>query len=205
MPHRSTKWRWKKRGRRPISLNVGRRLKEQEREKRIRASLVQLTKREFPGFSIFLDLWDLDGIPLDLVAVVAHDLLGFGWRTRKPNKKKRSATHLPGIVKMLLYEAPYLSKQQAEAFVKDNPEWLKHFNLSDRPISRSGRRIKRFGIVEGSPCCISKVFPHISRRMVCYWRKHAQYKEVVRDFDTLKPSPIFRSAPSTWDRAPFFR
>ena len=195
MPHRSTQWRWKKHGR-PISPNIGRRVKQQRREKRIRELLVQLTKQLLPGFSIYLNLWVRDGIPLDLVAVVAHDVLGFGYRSRRPDRKN--------LVKVLLRDLPYLSKEKAEALVKDGGEWLAHYKPSDQPISESGRRIKRFGIVEGSPCCISKLFPHISRRMACYWRKHPKYKEVSRDIDTMTPAPRFRSPPSSWPQAPFF-
>ena len=129
-----------------------------------------------------LKLWQRDGISMDLVAVAAHDVLQFGARrARRPDKKR--------MMKMLLHEYPYLSKREAQALIGDpaNERWLKHFRPSDRRINRSRIRVKQFGIAAGSPCGISKVFPHISRRMACYWRKHPDYSEIMRDLETLRP------------------
>jgi hypothetical protein len=173
MPHRSTKWRWKKNGR-PASPHSGRQLKQKAREQRTRKLLIGLLNEKFPRvpakeFQRWLNESLQDGNPIDLIAVAAHDVLCFGRRTRRPDKRR--------LAKLLMAEYPKLTKQQALELVQSGGEWLKYFDRSGRRIDEIHRPLDE----EDSPCCVSRIFTHVSRRMACYWRQHPDYKHLARD------------------------
>jgi hypothetical protein len=173
MPHRSTKWRWKKSGR-PNSPHPGRRLKQKAREQRTRKLLIKLVNEELPlmfvpdEFREWLNDLLRNGNPVDLIAVAAHDVLSFGRRTRRPDKKRRAT--------LLLKQYPQLTNEQARQFATEDGKWLNYVETAS-PEFR--------WIASSRPCCVSKVFTHITRRMACYWRRHSAYENIKEDVRTF--------------------
>ncbi len=188
MPDRTTIWRWKKYGR-PRS-GRGRRLRIQPAN-HIRDRLIGLVAQseiiEESAAIEFVDCSPED--PLDLVAVVLNDYFQLGLRTRTPNSVQ--------LARRLQTAYPNLTKQDCEQFAASGEPWLAEFTRHVEPSMTLNRaRVFRemfsdnddsdlaatqtFSHRERQLCSISQLFPSISRRMECYWRKHRHYMRIVR-------------------------
>jgi len=188
MPHRTTIWRWKKKGR-PRS-GRGRRLRTKP-DNLIRARLITLLAQsemiEEAAASEFVDSAPSD--PIDLVAVVLNDFFHLGLRTRTPNFAQ--------LTRRLQAAYPKLTKEQCEQFAASGKPWLAEFTKHTEPnMSLNGARLFRemfsdnddsdlpamqtFSHRERQCCSISRLFPSISRRMEWYWRRDPRYMRIAR-------------------------
>jgi hypothetical protein len=188
MPHRTTIWRWKKKGR-PRS-GRGRRPRL-EPENQIRERLIGLlAQSEIIEEGAASELVDgSPGDPIDLVAVVLNDFFHLGLRTRTPNSAQ--------LTRRLQAAYPKLTKEQCEQFAASGEPWLAEFTKDTEPSkSLNGARFFRemfsdnddsdlpsmqtVSHRERERCSISRLSPSISRRMECYWRKDPRYMRIVR-------------------------
>lgn len=129
------------------------------------------------------------GDPIDLVAVVLNDFFHLGLRTRTPNSAQ--------LTRRLQAAYPKLTKEQCEQFAASGEQWLAEFTKDTEPSMRlNGARVFRemfsdnddsdlpamqtFSHRERGCCSISRLFPSISRRMECYWRKDPRYRRIAR-------------------------
>jgi hypothetical protein len=127
--------------------------------------------------------------PIDFVAVVLNDFFHLGLRTRTPNSAQ--------LARRLHAAYPKLTKKQCEQFAGSGEPWLAQFTKHTEPsISLNGARLFRemfsnndesdlpamqtFSHRERERCSISRLFPSISRRMECYWRKDPRYMRIAR-------------------------
>jgi hypothetical protein len=129
------------------------------------------------------------GDPIELVAVVLNDFFHLGLRTRTPNSAQ--------LARRLQTAYPNLTKQQCEQFAASGEPWLAEFT-KDAEVSITLNRTRLFRQIfsdsdesdlgamqtfssrERGPCSISRLFPSISRRMECYWRKDPRYMRIAR-------------------------
>ena len=129
------------------------------------------------------------GDPIDLVAVVLNDYFQLGLRTRTPNSVQ--------LARRLQTAYPNLTKQQCEQFAASGEPWLAEFTKDAEPSMTLNRTrafremfsdsddsdlaaMQTFSHRERQPCSISRLFPSISRRMECYWRKDPRYMRIAR-------------------------
>jgi hypothetical protein len=129
------------------------------------------------------------GDPIDLVAVVLNDLFHLGLRTRTPNFAQ--------LTRRLQAAYPKLTKEKCRQLAASGDPWLAEFRKDPEPrTSLTGARLFReilshnddsdlsamqiFLHRERGRCSISRLFPSISRRMECYWRKDPRYKRIAR-------------------------
>jgi hypothetical protein len=118
-------------------------------------------------------------LPVDLVAVAAFDdpELDLAYRGERPNPPAKE-------VRRLLRKAyPYIQESEVRQALKarGSKDW--QIYLKDFDGIQLQTRNK------GAPILVSTTFPHVSRRMACYWRKHAKY-QIARRFveECLWPS-----------------
>jgi hypothetical protein len=188
MPHRTTQWRWKTKGR--PSSGRGRRTQNENLTFKtiVRAAIlieeavrspgavdhkVALreagTRQDWPDVKeIYAQIsgWPF---PADLLAVATCDTFHIGTRQR------RSAGRIwtnEVIAQRLRKECPSLSKAEAmrhaDAYVRgdeDTQQWVDWVLQPDKVSVTVDKR----------QCCVSKVFSCIKRRMACYWRKHSAF------------------------------
>jgi hypothetical protein len=162
-----------------------------EPENQIRDRLIGLLAQseiiEEGAASEFVD--SSPGDPIDLVAVVLNDFFHLGLRTRTPNSAK--------LARRLQAAYPKLTKEQCEQFAASGEPWLAEFTQHTEPsMSLNAARLFRemfsdnddsdlpamqtFSHRERDRCSISRLFPSISRRMECYWRKDPRYMRIAR-------------------------
>jgi hypothetical protein len=162
-----------------------------EPENQIRDRLIGLLAQseiiEEGAASEFVD--SSPGDPIDLVAVVLNDFFHLGLRTRTPNFAQ--------LARRLQAAYPKLTKEQCEQFAASGEPWLAEFTQHTEPsMSLNAARLFRemfsdnddsdlpamqtFSHRERDRCSISRLFPSISRRMECYWRKDPRYMRIAR-------------------------
>jgi hypothetical protein len=137
------------------------------------------------------------GDPIELVAVVLNDFFQLGLRTRNPNSVQ--------LARRLRTAYPNLTKQQCEQFAASGEPWLAEFTKDAEPsVTVNRARLFRevlsdsddseaaatqtFSDRERGRCSISRLFPSISRRMECYWRKDPRYMRIVRRIRRIEVS-----------------
>lgn len=156
----------------------------------MRARLITLLAQseiiEEAAASEFVDSSPSD--PIDLVAVVLNDFFHLGLRTRTPNSAQ--------LARRLHAAYPKLTKKQCEQFAASREPWLAEFTKHTEPsMSLDGARLFRemfsdnddsdlpamqtFSHRERQCCSISRLFPSISRRMECYWRRDPRYVRIA--------------------------
>jgi hypothetical protein len=173
MPHRSTIWRRKHRRGRQRRRHRGRRQWQPQRDSETATRLVDLINAQLGGRVTTLDHDDdvrawinelrRSGKSVDLIAVAANDELGLGRRQRRWRKK-------PELAAILRREYPSLTQKDAESLAANGGDWLDHIDQSGRAEFKWRAAYNRR--------CISKIFPHIKRRMASYWRQHRDYRTI---------------------------
>jgi hypothetical protein len=160
-------------------------------ENHIREQLIRMLAQpeiiEESAASEFVDC--SPGDPTDLVAVVLNDFFHLGLRTRTPNSAQ--------LTRRLHAAYPNLTKQQCEQFAASGEPWLAEFTKDPEPSMTLNRTrgfrevlsdsddsdlaaMQTFSHRERQGCSISRLFPNISRRMECYWRKDPRYMRIAR-------------------------
>ena len=160
-------------------------------ENKIREGLIGLLAQseilEERAASEFVDCFP--GAPIDLVAVVLNDFFRLGLRTRTPNSAQ--------LARRLRTAYPTLTKRQCEQLAASGEPWLAEFMKDPEPSMSLNRAralrgmfsdsddrdlaaMQTFSNRERQWCSICRLFPTISRRMECYWRKDPRYWRMAK-------------------------
>ena len=149
---------------------------ERKLEKKVYARIAEAVG---PATARSIRSWfQADNVQLDLITVAAFDALELGRRTRRRDRKR--------LVQAMRKENPRLSKAECAKFAASDAEWMNYYATT---LGNSEPRWK----ASENRCCISKVFPHITRRMGCYWRKHPAYDTVSDNISRFAVSARWQS------------
>jgi len=187
--HRVTQWRRKKRkaaGAR-VKTKLGRRLQEQQRRVTTLRKVVKLIDESRRATRIdYEDLTTVNwlvrdsvgfraaesGLHSDLLAVAVCDALNIGTRRRA------QSVRLGHEAEVLAREG--MSPAEIEKALQERPAWLPVVLArvkEEAPVRNDFGMIVE--TVSLKRCCPSKIFKHLSRRMVAYWRAHPKYDIAV--------------------------
>jgi hypothetical protein len=103
----------------------------------------------------------------DLVAVAACDALRIG-----AQRRSRKGGHEKTVDLLVREYGERLTEKQRINFARRSGTWLRAIKPFDNRYITLSRSVGR--------CCPSRIFRHLSSRMVRNWRKHLRYSECKR-------------------------